>query len=108
MPEPMDRLVATSVNYFHANDERAFFEWIERVPCVASLDGILCDLFIDLARPPDDADLRELLAIFFRYGIDMRQLARFESDSNRAWLRDPRKFWYARVFAPDATRGPSE
>ena len=24
----------TGVRYYHANDERAFFEWLSRIPCV--------------------------------------------------------------------------
>jgi hypothetical protein len=91
-------LVATGVTYYHPNDEAAFFEWLDRMECVDSYRGEIRDLFITLKRRPTKYDLGELLAFFFRYGIDMAQLARFETKANRAWLRDPQKYWHHRVF----------
>lgn len=40
-------------------------------------------------------------ALCQRYGIDMRQLARFETSANRAWFRDPAKYWHDAVFHAD-------
>jgi hypothetical protein len=37
-------------------------------------------------------DLPELL-VFFRYEIDLAQLARFEANANRHWVRDPPRDW---------------
>lgn len=91
-------IVATAVTYFHENDETAFFEWLGRIDCVESFDGEASDLFLRLKRQPNRQDLQELLAFCFRYGIDLRQLAKFETPSNRAWLRDPDKYWYEQMF----------
>jgi hypothetical protein len=91
-------LVATGVTYYHPSDETAFFEWLDRMECVESYRGQVCDLLIMLKRRPTKYDLQELLAFFFRYGIDMRQLVRFEMKSNRKWLRDPQKYWHQRMF----------
>ncbi len=96
-------LEATLVRYYHENDERAFFEWLSRIKCVKGFDGRGTTLFITLSRKPNDNDLRELLAFFYRYKIDMRQLARFENDLNRAWFRDRRAYWYRRVFGVSAS-----
>ncbi|MGZ3275360.1 MAG: hypothetical protein ACXU8S_13120 [Phenylobacterium sp.] len=89
----------TDVVFFHAADERAFFEWLERIPCVASAagDGTL-GLVVRLKRKPGQDDLRQLLALCRRYGVNMRQLAKFESKENRAWFRDPKMYWHAAVF----------
>jgi len=91
-------LTARRVVYYHENDETAFFEWLARMPFVESFEGAGWDLWITLKRKPNQYDLRELLAFFQRYKIDMKQLARFENSRNRTWFRDPKKYWYRRVF----------
>ena len=98
MPNRSRALVASSVTYYHQNDEAAFFEWLARIPCVERFEGEGGDLYIHLSRVPTDADLRELAAFFYRYKINMRQLAQFGSGSRRAWFRDRRMYWHRRVF----------
>jgi hypothetical protein len=92
----------TDVVFFHAGDERAFFEWLERIPCVASVagDGTL-GLVVRLKRKPAQDDLRQLLALCRRYGVNMRQLAKFESSANRGWFRDPKMYWHTAVFGDE-------
>ena len=89
-------LVATSVTYFSEGDEAAFFDWLDRIGCVGTVWGAGHDLFIPLARP-SNLELRELLALFHRYNVDMRQLARFAND-RRKWFSDPIAYWRAAVF----------
>jgi hypothetical protein len=55
-------------------------------------------LVVYLKRKPRKDELRELLAICQRYGVKMRQLAKFETTANRQWFRDPQKYWYNEVF----------
>ena len=89
----------TNVLFFHQNDERAFFEWLSRVPCVRSYagDGVR-GLVVQLKRRPGNDGLQQLLALCHRYGVDMRQLAKFETAKNRDWFCDPTKYWYRAVF----------
>jgi hypothetical protein len=97
-PSPK-RLVVRSVKYYSEYDEDQFFGWLEKIPCVAGSHGKGVDLFVDLNDGKvDDESLRELLALFNRYNVDMSQLAIFESSSNRQWFREPRAYWYAKVF----------
>jgi hypothetical protein len=49
-------------------------------------------------RRPGKDDLRQLLAVCRRYGVDMRQLAKFETAKNRDWFRDPKSYWHQAVF----------
>ena len=91
----------TGVTFYHPADERAFFEWLQRIPCVASLSGDgRRGLVVRLKRRPGNDDLRQLIALCRRYGVDMRQLAKFETDHNRVWFRDPRAFWHRAIFHP--------
>ena len=89
----------TNVRFYHQSDERAFFEWLSRIPCVKSYEGDgKRGLVVQLKRRPGKDDLWQLLALCHRYGVDMRQLARFETAKNRAWFCDPNKFWHRAVF----------
>jgi len=104
-------LVASNVVYYHQHDETAFFEWLARIGCVERFYGEGRSLFICLKRRPKQDDLRELLAFFFRYGIDMTQLARFETQSISAWLRNPQAYWHERMFGGqkgELVRRPSQ
>jgi len=98
MSVPSQTFVATSVIYYSPLDERAFFEWLDRIDCVARYDGLGSNLTITLSRAPDDDELREFIALFHRYGVDMRQLAVFGEGAGRAWFRKPSMFWTDGVF----------
>ena len=79
--------------------ERAVFEWSMRIPCVQSCEGDGSrGLVVQLNRRPGKDDLWQLLALCHRYGVDMKQLAKFETAKNRPWFRDPQKYWYQAVF----------
>ena len=101
-------LVATGVTYYHQNDEAAFFEWLDRIGCVDNYRGEDRSLFITLRRRPTKNDLCELLALFFRYSIEITQLVRFETKSNRHWLRDPQTYWHHRMYGEGALLRPEQ
>jgi hypothetical protein len=42
--------------------------------------------------------VREFLALFFRYGIDMQQLRCFDTPEYAHWFRATEKYWHGRVF----------
>jgi hypothetical protein len=85
--------------YFSPGDERAFFEWVNRIPCVSRLEGEGEELRLHVnGRRVNQTCLRELIALFHRYGVSMGQLAQFETLSNQSWFRNPAAFWYVPVF----------
>ena len=89
----------TGVRFYHQSDERAFVEWLSRIPCVESYAGDARNgLVVQLKRRPGKDDLRQLLALCRRYGVDMRQLAKFETEKNRNWFCHPETPWYQAVF----------
>jgi hypothetical protein len=92
----------TGVYFYHLNDERAFFEWLGRIPCVERYEGEgRRGLVVYLKRKPRKDELRELLALCQRYRVNsIRQLAKFETARNRSWFCDPQKYWHSAVFGP--------
>jgi hypothetical protein len=89
----------TGVVFGHHNDERAFFEWLKRIPCVESYKGDAKNgLVVRLKYRPRKDDLWQMFALCHRYDVDMRQLAKFETAKNRDWFRDPKTYWYQAVF----------
>lgn len=97
MPDAL-QIVATGVLYYHEADERAFFEWLDRMTLVREYYGAVEDLFIEFSRVPTDDDLREIIGFCRRYRIDMAQLAKFETVENSTWMRDPETYWHAEIF----------
>lgn len=87
-PEPVAQIVVSNVHYHHQYDERAFFEWLERMPFVQDYYGVVRDLYIELNRQPSDADLWEIIGFCRRYGIDLKLLEKFLTGDRLNWL-DP-------------------
>ena len=95
-------LTCHRVIFFSQSDERYFFSWLNEIKAVRRWEGKGDSIFVHVPSRISDRGLRELLALFRRYRLDMRQLARFQSPSNKAWFADPRKFWNDK--APPRTR----
>ena len=91
------QLIARAVEYGSPGDETAFFDWLGAIACVGVIGGVGPDLLIPLTREPSDEELRELIALFHRYGVSLGQLAVF----NRDWLLSPDAFWFSGMFGSD-------
>jgi len=68
---------------------------------VGNYYGVVGDLIIEFNRLPSDDDLWEIIGFCRRYGINMAQLAKFETVRNSIWMHDPEKFWHAEIFGRD-------
>lgn len=85
--------------FLSMHDEAVLFGWLEEIKGVKDVHGEGTGVRVVFRRAHlSDDDLRELLALFCRYGMEMRDLARFETPRNRKWFRVPGKYWHARVF----------
>ena len=69
--------------YWSEGDERAHFEWMQRISCVRDVrgEGTRVLLIIDENEVTED-DVRELSALYRRYGGDAAQLARLNANKN--------------------------
>lgn len=93
------RFEATNVKFYSDLDEAAFFDWIGKVPAVEGSEGKGRTIFLTVDTDSvDDEALRELIAIFYRYGVSMEQLAVLDERRFAHWFRDKEAYWYRAVF----------
>ena len=96
----MVKLVCKRIDFYSAFDEDVFFEWLKKIPCVSTVRGFGEELYIDIDKSKfTEMHLREMLALFYRYDIDMRQLEVFLNDDNKSWFFDNKEaFWHRKIF----------
>jgi hypothetical protein len=69
--------------YWSEGDERAHIEWMQRIPCVQDVRGQGTRVFLSISEDKVSADdIRELSAIYRRYGGDAAQLDRLNGSKN--------------------------
>lgn len=93
-------LTCKSVMFYSQTDEALFFKWIDSIPSIVDSDGRLDELYLYLnSYDIPGKDLWELLALFYRYNVDMTQLKHFLNKDNREWFYEgPKGFWFDAVF----------
>jgi hypothetical protein len=96
---PKRELIVALGTFGSAGDEKAFFDWLQSIPCVEAVLGRSRVLHITLRKQPSNSDLRELIASLHRYRPDMRPLAALRNERNAAWFAEDRNsFWHVHVF----------
>lgn len=79
-------------------DELSFFDRIKLIKCVK----LICNsegVFLQLkSKSISNICLRELLALFYRYNIEMTQLSCFLNEENQSWFLKENAYWYKRTF----------
>jgi hypothetical protein len=92
-------IVIQDRTYYSNGDESSFFGWLEGLRCVSHVKGAPDGLHVSLKRLPSDKDLRELIGLLYRYGLDMTPLAALQTAKNSAWFAQNKKaFWHKAVF----------
>lgn len=93
-------LVCKRVIFYSQTDEDAFFEWIGKTDCIENFYGEGDRLYLELVSDDlYDHNIRDLLALFYRYSVDMKQLKRFLNKENKDWFFDNKKaYWHKQVF----------
>jgi len=75
-----------------------FFTALKRISAVKKVEMLGANLFLTVPSTFSSKSLRELLGLFFRYKIDMKQLAQFRTKKNSSWFHDPGRYWFRKVF----------
>lgn len=85
--------------WYSTLDETAFFEWLDKLNCVKKYEGRGSILTIEvLSSELTQQELLELIAIFYRYKVDVKQLAIFDREEFSDWFRYKKAYWYKRIF----------
>lgn len=80
-------LIVRGPRYYAPGDEKAFFDWLQSIPCVASFGGKHLDLHITLKRSPSAMDMVELYALLRRYRMPIKVLEPLKNARNIKWLK---------------------
>ena len=91
----MVRLNCSGVTFGSQLDEKHLFSWASAIPCVVRWEQ---DTLVVRSSRISEENLRELLALFWRYKIPMAQLAQFRSKKNMTWFASPKAYWHEKVF----------
>jgi len=86
-----------SLTFYSPRDEENLFSWLGSVAAIKEIKGSGDSIFVKVAVPIEDDDLSEIIAIFTRYGVNMKQLAVFD-DGRFPWLKRKGMFWYELIF----------
>jgi hypothetical protein len=98
-PARFNTLSCKSIWYYSPSDELFFFEWLKRIPSIIKIEGLKDTLYLTVQSTElPDADLREIVALFYRYKVDMKQLAIFLTDTNKRWFYLKTAYWFRRTF----------
>lgn len=85
--------------FFSDGDEECFFQWLDQIKCIKGYEGSGESLSIAVDTSLlEDNELREIIALLYRYDIDMKQLAVFDCAKFSKWFRNKEMFWHDRVF----------
>jgi hypothetical protein len=92
-------LICKNVTFYSEKDEEAFFEWIKVLEGIDNCEKVGNEFHLyPAAADLHDHDLRDLIAFFYRYKIDMKQLKRFLTKHNTYWFGKRSAPWYKKIF----------
>jgi len=87
------------VVFYSHFDESLFFKWLKKIRAIKQWKGRVDTLYVDVeASKVDEYTLREFLAFFRRYYIDLRQLRAFDQPDFAQWFHNRRAYWFREVF----------
>lgn len=92
-------LECKKIKFYSELDELVFFERLRKIPSIKNYEGEGTSLFIHINSKEVPKDhLLELIALFYRYKVNMKQLGVFGSEKNNSWFKVKGKYWYRKIF----------
>lgn len=87
-------------SFYSRGDERRLFQGFKDIAAIRSVRGVGRDLLLDIELATlGKEDLRELLALLWRYGIPLAPLRVFSDRKKFNWLMDAQGYWHDDMFA---------
>lgn len=93
-------LICKNTQFFSMIDENVFFEWIKKLDFIEKVKKVSNDFFIFLNKKTlREIDLYEILYLFKRYNIDMKQLRPFLNKRNsKIFFKSKDAYWFKPLF----------
>ncbi|MFL9948566.1 hypothetical protein PQR68_21495 [Paraburkholderia agricolaris] len=86
-------------SFYSLGDERRFFKTLEEVAAIKHIQGVGRGLLIDIdLRYLSEDALRDMIALFWRYGIVLVPLQALATRKRFAWLSDEQAYWHKSMF----------
>lgn len=96
----MSHLFFKEAKRYHSYlDEKYFYTWLEDIDCVDGVTYSSEGLKIEMNSDPTQGDLLDLIALFYRYDLNLKIFTQFLDEDNESWLRDPRAYWHEKMFS---------
>jgi hypothetical protein len=89
--------------FYSPGDERRLFQGFNEIDCINQVEGVGRGLILDISLSRLSKEkLFELIALLWRYQIDVRPLRSLTEKNKRfAWLAETHFYWHAGMFSTD-------
>lgn len=82
-------------------DESHFFCWLEEIDAISEIKRDGSKLALTCSFPITEACFRDLIALCFRYSVDMRPLLALSSLEHDSWLKNSGTYWHEKMFGSE-------
>ncbi len=93
-------LVCKNINFLNNHDEEAFFEWIKKITCIGRYYSLKNKIYLEIVSDIIFwEDIKDLIGLFYRYDIDIKQLKRFLTDNEKKiFFKYRHMSWHSNVW----------
>jgi hypothetical protein len=104
----MPNLRCHRVIIYSPADETGFFAALRSIEGIRRMTGKGENIILTVSSRLSESSLRDLIGVFHRYKINMRQLAAFKTTQNASWFHDPEAYWFKKVFGRSSSESTIE
>jgi hypothetical protein len=97
--DPLVRLeISQPKSYFSQRDANHFFGWLQETNFIKNVKGVHHSLFLTIEGEIEREELYNLIALFTRYQMDLRELRGLCEKHNNKWFRSKKVYWHEAMF----------
>ena len=86
------------VKFYTRYDEDVFFEWLKKIKCIKNVVGMRDKILLTVDEQLSNSAVMDLIGLFRRYKINMKQLDIFYNSSNQELLDGYKKSFSINVY----------
>lgn len=88
-------ILCKKVCFYSTIDEDMFFTWIKNISCIKQFEYAGEELYLHLVNQElSYIDMKNLIALLYRYKVDMQQLQPLITENNKAAIKP----WKKQIF----------